>query len=304
MDYQGKVAAERLAVTPPEQQNVYQPGDLVLLETNPCVPRATKLTPLNLGPFEVINQRSNDVSCRHLATDVERNIHVSQLKMFYGTREQGKEMAMLDADRFQVKEILAWRGTVQERSYMWFFVEFADGEKKWLPWSRDLDDSQPYGDYMLREHPLYLLRFKAAMAPRERSALNRQEITEVSPGISIFIDLRRWGECWYDQLNLPDSYSFRHVVPAIYTRWDVDRKRNENRKRIHLQVNLFNESIVFDHYEVMCWGRRTTFIADEMLMVDAALVSAYPSILPTRLQQPHPNPTLNQPSSRGRRKKR
>ena len=304
LDYQGKIAAERLAVTPPEQQNVYQPGDLVLLETNPCVPRATKLTPLNLGPFEVINQRSNDVSCRHLATDVERNIHVSQLKMFYGTREQGKEMAMLDADRFQVKEILAWRGTVQERSYMWFFVEFADGEKKWLPWSRDLDDSQPYGDYMLREHPLYLLRFKAAMAPRERSALNRQEITEVSPGISIFIDLRRWGECWYDQLNLPDSYSFRHVVPAIYTRWDVDRKRNENRKRIHLQVNIFNENIVFDHYEVMCWGRRTTFIADEMLMVDAALVSAYPSILPTRLQQPQPNPTMNQPSSRGRRKKR
>ena len=54
--------------------------------------------------------------------------------MFYGTREQGVEMAMLDADRYLVSRILAWRGTVKERAYMWFSVELADGEKKGLPY--------------------------------------------------------------------------------------------------------------------------------------------------------------------------
>ena len=278
--HQDEIAAERVAQTPVELQNVYQPGDLVLLETDPSVPRRTKLSPLNLGPFEVIEQKSNDVCCRHLATAVEHHLHVSQLKMFYGTREQGVEMAMLDADRYLVSRILAWRGTVKERAYMWFYVEFADGEKKWLPWSRDLDGTQAYGDYVLSEHPLYALRFKAAQAPRERVSLNRHDITEVQPGDTIFIDLRRWGECWYDQLKLPDSYAYRHVVAGVYTRWVTDRKDNINRKQIKLRVDLFDEDLIFDHYDVQCWGRRTEFVPSEMLLVDAALTRQHPSVLP------------------------
>ena len=283
--HQAEIAAERIAQTPAELQNVYQPGDLVLLETDPAVPRRTKLSPLNLGPFEVIVQRSNDVSCRHLATGVEHRLHVSRLKMFYGTREQGVEMAMLDADRYLVSRILAWRGTVKERAYMWFYVEFADGEKKWLPWSRDLDGTQAYGDYILSEHPLYALRFKAAQSPRERVALNRHDITEVQPGDTVYIDLRRWGECWYDQLSLPDSYTYRHVVVGVYTRFVTDRKDNVNRKQIKVRVDLFDEDLIFDHYDVQCWGRRTEFVPTEMLLVDATLVRRFPSILPDNAEK-------------------
>ena len=283
--HQSEIAAERVAQTPPEEQNVFQPGDLVLLETYTSVARRTKLSPLNLGPYEVVHQRSNDVCCRHLATDVEYHLHVSQLKMFYGTRSEGVEMAMLDADRYMVSKILAWRGTVKERAFMWFFVEFADGEQKWLPWSRDLDGTQAYGDYMLAEHPLYALRFKAALAARERVALNRHAITEVSPSEHLFIDLRRWGECWYDQLGLPDSYTYRHVVPAVYTRWMTDRHGTENRKQIKLRVELFDEDLVFDHYDVQCWGRRQDFIASEMLLVDENLARQFPSILPENVEK-------------------
>jgi hypothetical protein len=205
--------------------------------------------------------------------------------MFYGTRSEGVEMAMLDADRYMVSKILAWRGTVKERAFMWFFVEFADGEQKWLPWSRDLDGTQAYGDYMLAEHPLYALRFKAALAARERVALNRHAITEVSPSEHLFIDLRRWGECWYDQLGLPDSYTYRHVVPAVYTRWMTDRHGTENRKQIKLRVELFDEDLIFDHYDVQCWGRRQDFIASEMLLVDENLARQFPSILPENVEK-------------------
>ena len=124
MKHQAAIVAERTAATPPEKQNVYQSGDLVLLETDVDLPRRTKLSPFNLGPFEVVKQVSNDVECRHLATDELKNIHVSQLRMFYGTRAEGVEVAMLDADRHLVKAILNWRGTVKERECMWFYVEF------------------------------------------------------------------------------------------------------------------------------------------------------------------------------------
>ena len=171
-------------------------------------------------------------------------------------------------------------------------------EKKWLPWSRDLDGTQAYGDYMMSEHSLYSLRFKAAQASRERVALNRHAITEVSPGDRLYIDLRRWGECWYDQLGLPDSYSVRHVVPAVYTRWVSDRHGNENRKQIKVRVELFDENLIFDHYDVQCWGRRQDFIGSEMLLVDEALVRHFPSILPENAEKrkrllatlgPHPS---------------
>ena len=200
--HQAEIAAERIAVTPLEVQNVYQPGDLVLLETDVTIPRTTKLTPFNLGPYEVISQVTNNVHCRHLVTDVIKHLHVSHLKMFYGTREDGVRVAILDADRYFVKSILAWRGTVQERSCMQLYVEFADGEKEWLEWSRDLDNTQAYGDLIHREHPLYLLRFNAERGSRERTAINKCNITEIATGDVTFIDLRRWDECWYDQLKL------------------------------------------------------------------------------------------------------
>ena len=287
-NHQSSIAAERVAATPLEIQNVYQPGDLVLLETDINLPRATKLTPFNLGPYEVITQVTNDVHCRHLATAVMKHLHVSQLKMFYGTSEDGMRMAMLDADRYFVKSILAWRGTVKERSCMQFYVEFADGEKSWLEWSRDLDNTQAYGDLIHREHPLYLLRFTAERGQRERSAINKHDITEVSPGDVIFIDLRRWDECWYDQLSLPDSYSRQHVIEAVYTAWDTTKTREPTHKRIKLRVNLFDENLIFDHYDVQCWGRTHQFVPNDMILVDLAYVTNYPAILsddPTRQQQ-------------------
>jgi hypothetical protein len=47
--HHSEIAVERIAQTPPEKQNVYQPGDSVLLETDTSVRRRTKLSPLNLN---------------------------------------------------------------------------------------------------------------------------------------------------------------------------------------------------------------------------------------------------------------
>jgi len=64
--FQAELIAERLAATPEETQNVFQPGDFVLFRLNPDNPLPTKLSSPFLGPYKVIQQRKNDVECQHL----------------------------------------------------------------------------------------------------------------------------------------------------------------------------------------------------------------------------------------------
>ena len=42
----------------------------------------------------------------------------------------------------------------------------------------------------------------------------------------MYVDLRRWGEAWYDQLELPDAYTTVHVVLCVYGAW-VGRNRRK-----------------------------------------------------------------------------
>ena len=99
------------------------------------------------------------------------------------------------------------------------------------------------------------------------------------------IDLHLWSECWYDQLGLIVSYTYRHVVPAVYTRWMTDRHGTENRKQIKLRVELFDENLIFNHYDVQCWGLRKYFIASEMLLVNKNLARLFTSILPENVEK-------------------
>ena len=126
---------------------------------------------------------------------------------------------------------------------------------------------------------MYLLRFNAERGSRERAAINKIDITEVQPGDKVFIDLRRWDECWYDQLGLPNSYTLKHVVEAVYTVWDKSKNKQTNHKRIKLRVNLFDEDLMFNHYEVYCWGQVNVFIPSDMILVNEELVNLFPKIL-------------------------
>ena len=126
---------------------------------------------------------------------------------------------------------------------MWFKVHYADGDILWQEWSRDLDNSAAYSNFIHREKPLYLLRFKAHIADRERVALNKRPITEVEPGDSVYVDLRAWNPIWYDQLELPNAYEILHVVLCQYTEW-----RGREKRKIILRCELFNENILYEHY--------------------------------------------------------
>jgi hypothetical protein len=77
--YQDSLRQRRQSHTPSTSHNTFQPGDYVLwnpLET-PHSFRSNKLSPKLLGPYEVTEQIKNDISCRHVVTNIVSIQHAS-----------------------------------------------------------------------------------------------------------------------------------------------------------------------------------------------------------------------------------
>ena len=117
-DAQSQLAQERLAVTPPENQNVYSPGDFVLYK----IPyRPAKLTAQFLGPYEVLDQHKNDVTCKHLATHTTKIFHTDHIHIFIGTKEAAMEAALRDFDQHVIHRIITFTGARSLQAHHDFF---------------------------------------------------------------------------------------------------------------------------------------------------------------------------------------
>ena len=280
--YQDMLAAERVAATPAEKQNVYHPGELVLWQRDPTKPLPTKLSPNFLGPYMVIKQYKNDVECRHLVMQNVCTFDVTRLKMFHGSEADGYEAAKIDADQANIVAIHNWRGSPDSRKFMDFLIEFEGRKPDWIPWSKDLDASIPYGEYVMRERPLFLLRTNKAIADKQRVVLNKQPITEIQPLDMVYVDLRKFGEAWAYQCelpNIPGELDTCHVLEVTYTRW-----QGRGKLKIYGKVLLWDEEHLFDHYEVYCYGT-DKLLSHRMVLIDEVYAKAHPSSIPDELRE-------------------
>ena len=113
------------------------------------------------------------------------------------------------------------------------------------------------------------------MANKFKTQLNKQSITAISVGDVIYLDLRFFGDLWYEALELPDSATTTYVLEAKYTHWYHARSK----RKISLKLTLLPEhTYALDGYAVFCWGTRTTFDPSTMVLVDAAMLVRYPQI--------------------------
>jgi len=274
--YMSEVAQERLAVTPAHRQNMYKPGELVLFLRDPDKPLPTKLTPHFAGPYRVIQQVKNDVQCKHLSMMKVETFFVSNLKMFHGSEDDAKKAAMLDADHYLVRVIRAWKGDRERRTSMKFLVEFADNDQVWVRYSQDIADTVQFEEFIMRNPPLFMLRFKLDVAVKERSRLKNSHIIGVDPGLHVYVDLRCWdnsGE-WYEGLKLPNAFETVHVVECAYTKW-----KGRGRYHIMVQCMLFDEEWSWDAYDVFCWGTCRE-VKDDMTLVDDQFARLHREVLP------------------------
>jgi hypothetical protein len=198
--YQADLVHKRVGKEP--SQNQYQPGDLVLfrLPRDKLLPH--KLHPTFLGPYEVLYHDKNDVTVRHLASNKTSVLFVSNLKAFFGSREEARKLASIDADQYLVSAVTANRGDSSERASMYFHVEYADGDKLWVPWSRDLQNTEAYHDFCSSVPALQPLVFTGDMAKKWTSSVKKSPITSVTSGCETLIDLRAFGYDWYSSLKL------------------------------------------------------------------------------------------------------
>ena len=274
--YQAEIIAERVATTPQREQNQYQPGDMVLFQLDPDKPRKTKLSSPYLGPFEVKRQYKNDVEVQHMSTGAIHTFHVTRLKLFIGTVEEAKRLAQLDGDQFVIKKIHAWQGDPDKRSTTSFKVEFEDGDVVWLPFSKDLDGSIPFGEYIMEVPMLLPLRHKAKDYNRYKKEVD-DKVLDIVVGSYFYMDIRYYGVQWYDQLTIPDKYDKVYVVRCNYEGFG-----NKKATRVKVRVLVFDELLRLWNflYTKMYGGYQDRFL-ESMVLVDKEFVRKYPEVAPS-----------------------
>jgi hypothetical protein len=257
---------------------MYQPGDLVLFQHDPNFPLPTKLSPKYIGPYIVLQQIKNDVDCRHIILGHVKTFHVSRLKIFHGSEEEAKRVAMVDNNQFVIDSILAYRGDPMTRTTMEFEVKFADGSIVWLPWNRDLFDSQPYEYFCRSRSELFPLIYDLKTASQQISALKKTPITSVKPGNIVLVDVRCYGSAWYKGLPLPDKEHITYVVEYKYTKW-----LNKIHTKIQASVPLFKETWPLDHLFVRQYGSKTLedwqrLVNVQLHIIDEETLKQYPQL--------------------------
>lgn len=261
-------------------QNMYQHGDFVLREVPKDKPRAHKLRGPYTGPYVVQSQYKNDVEVKHLSIGNVFKFHVSTLKPFRGDLDTATALAHADRDQYIVSAILGYRGEPLRRTSMEFYVRFADGEEIWIPWSNDIFDARPYEDFCRSHSELTPVLYRLSQANLWIRRTRAANIISVSPGKSVYIDLRAFGAEWYGALALPELHLRSYVVQCEYQEWIKPHKR------IRLRCVILNRDLIVDNLFVTMYGSVDSLEAVRfqinpygVTVIDQAFVEQYPALL-------------------------
>jgi hypothetical protein len=259
-----------LAKTPEEKQNQFCPGDFILFKPKTV---ASKLTCQYPGPYEVVAQYKNDITCRHCTQGKVSVLHVENVKLFIGNREQALAAAQLDFDQYVIQSIIAYKGSIDKRSGMSFKIIFGDGDIRWVPFSADIFATIQYEDYCNSLPFLKPLTKILKDVPAYIQEIKRQRITKASPDTTCFVDIRHWGADWAYALELPDFDHTRYVVEGVYKRFT-----NKEKKSITVRFPVFKLTLTVDNYWVTSHGLMVA-PPDGAVVIDLDFVAQFPQVL-------------------------
>lgn len=254
------------------ETDCYQPGDYILKRQDQTKFKTSKLSPNYFGPYQVVSTHKADVTVRDLVKGVVNTFHMDELKPFFGTDKEAFEMALRDQNQYVMGSFLGFKGNPLKRKSCDFYVLFEDGDKLWLPWSKDLADTAQYLEFCSSRAFLYPLTLSARQWNVEMLRMNKEGISSVRPGIIFYMDLRYYGVDYYEMLDLPDKYLVSYVVECQYSSWKLKGLA------INVQCKIFNQNYVWNSAIVFLYG--TVFeLNPTMILVDNNVIAQYPSIL-------------------------
>ena len=270
--YQQRLVQERASQgIPADKQNRYQPGDLVLFDKGAKV--HPKMSHRYMGPFKVISQYKNDIDCRHLVTGQVVKVDVREVKLFAGDHDTAYNMACRDHEQHVIDTILYYRGDRDTRTSLVFTVKFQDGDVRDIPFSKDIFDSIPYADFCSRKRYLYHLIYPVKEAKEYIAKIRKQPITSFQPGDEAYVDLRVFGDLWYESLELPDSHFITYVARFVFTHW-----YHKSSKRILSTKNVMTkQTFRLDNYHIHCFAHKE-FDSSTMVLVDEEFASKFPQV--------------------------
>jgi hypothetical protein len=226
----------------------------------------------------VIEQYKNDVRLEDLLSHQERtSVHVSRVSLFSGTLDEATQLAMRDKDVYTIGRFISFRGNPFTRTTVEFLVQFSDGSERWLPWSQELFQTKPYEDLCITDPMLTPLLHTKTEADRIMREINATPISEVQPGLTVYVDLRWESHTWYKQLPLPNLFTTKYVMAMKYGTF-VGKKK----LKIHIFNALFNSAHVVDHVFVRWYGSLTsinTIGPNPCVLVDRKFCQLHPAIL-------------------------
>jgi hypothetical protein len=127
-------------------------------------------------------------------------------------------------------------------------VEFEDGAQVWRVWDKDITDTVAFEDYCRVQAPLKFLLHQRSISDRMCKQLRQSDISEVEPGVVVYVDLRCYGATWYAGLGLPDCDTKTYVLRYEYVDW------YKGRRRIRVSCPVFQEIFIVDRVFVQMWG--------------------------------------------------
>ena len=259
----------------------YSVGDLVLW--NPREQStdhlSSKLSPTWLGPYSVVQQVKNDVTCRHIAMQTEDVFHLGRLKPFFGSYAEAVEMAKLDNNQFDIVSINFFSGNPHVRTSMSFNVTFNVGqgtETVNLNYTNDLARSQQFQDFVLSKPYLYPLRSAEKVSRKQISNMKKLAMTDANLGDQLYLSLRYYdgtNSSWYDNLNLPEKDK-DYVIKIRLTRW-----LNNAHTAVECYCAVYEDTLTltsYDHFTLTTTLNR--FDDNTMVLVTANMRNVFPQL--------------------------
>jgi hypothetical protein len=131
------------------------------------------------GPFKVVQQFKNDVQVRNLVTDAIVDYSLTDLSLFFESKQDAIEADRIDHDQHEVQSIMSYYGNHDDRYNLEIIVKFADGEIFELTYTQDLRCEA------LMTYLYHHITMDVKLAKRWTSNVRKENIITVSS----------WSEC-------------------------------------------------------------------------------------------------------------
>ena len=204
-----------------DNANEYVEGDLVLLRnTKPESKNQAKW----LGPFKVLSTHKNDVMVRHASSQREREVHVKDLRVYYGSQLEAFHLAIRDSDEYVVAAINHYGGDPMRRQTLYFDTTFQDDSVSQLLYDQ-LKDTEQLAMFINQNKELRPLTFKThALALDDIRRTNSKQLPAAWMNLKsqcVYLDIRSRDHFdfeWYEAQEFDDKLRVLHVMPYLVTK--------------------------------------------------------------------------------------